>query len=158
MNTSRKGEVFRSVDGWARIRHVEGTRSTRETSKQSQSEVAIHYSILRLQSWTLHKSNTSFRCVIFVHLSFSSRNLIGKTDIFLNTRQKRVKELRTAPLEVQLSDESVESLKLLKPEGDLFRDRDRNLVERGIVEPRFGPNKLENDISWLTGYPGSGIK
>ena len=57
------------------------------------------------------------------------------------TRQKRVKELPTAPLEVQLSDELAESLRLLKPEGNLFRDRYRSLVERGIVEPRFAPNK-----------------
>lgn len=56
-------------------------------------------------------------------------------------RRKRVKDLPTAPLEVQLSDELTESLRLLKPEGNLFRDRYRSLVERGIVEPRFAPNR-----------------
>ena len=56
-------------------------------------------------------------------------------------RQKKVKELPIAPLELQLSDELAESLRLLKPEGNLFRDRYRSLVERGIVEPRFAPNK-----------------
>jgi nucleolar protein 53 len=56
-------------------------------------------------------------------------------------RQKKLKELPVAPLEVQLSDELAESLRLLKPEGNLFRDRYRSFVERGIVEPRFAPNK-----------------
>jgi nucleolar protein 53 len=46
----------------------------------------------------------------------------------------------TAPLEVQLSDELAESLRLLKPEGNLFRDRYRSMVERGLVEGRFAPN------------------
>ena len=55
--------------------------------------------------------------------------------------QKNAKELPTAPLEVQLSDELSESLRLLKPEGNLFRDRYRSLVGRGIVEPRFAPAK-----------------
>ena len=57
------------------------------------------------------------------------------------TRQKKPKELPTAPLEIQLSDELAESLRLLKPEGNLFRDRYRSIVERGIVEPRFVPAK-----------------
>jgi nucleolar protein 53 len=56
-------------------------------------------------------------------------------------RRRRVKDLPSAPLEVQLSDELTESLRLLKPEGNLFRDRYRSLVERGIVEPRFAPNR-----------------
>ena len=56
-------------------------------------------------------------------------------------QRKKVKELPVAPLEVQLSDELAESLRLLKPEGNLFRDRYRSLVERGIVEPRFVPAK-----------------
>jgi nucleolar protein 53 len=57
------------------------------------------------------------------------------------SRQKKLKDLPTAPLEVQLSDELAESLRLLKPEGNLFRDRYRSLVERGVVEPRFVPAK-----------------
>jgi nucleolar protein 53 len=64
---------------------------------------------------------------------------ISKTSSRLRT--KKVKELPTAPLEVQLSDELAESLRLLKPEGNLFRDRYRSMVERGIVEPRFRPVK-----------------
>jgi len=55
-------------------------------------------------------------------------------------RQKKLKELPTAPLEIQLSDELAESLRLLKPEGNLFRDRYRSMVARGIVEGRFAPN------------------
>ena len=65
---------------------------------------------------------------------------ISKAKLTL-TRQKKLKELPTAPLEVQLSDELAESLRLLKPEGNLFRDRYRSFVERGIVEPRFAPNR-----------------
>jgi nucleolar protein 53 len=57
------------------------------------------------------------------------------------SRIKKVKELAVAPLEVQLSDELAESLRELKPEGNLFRDRYRSLVERGIVESRFAPSK-----------------
>jgi nucleolar protein 53 len=56
-------------------------------------------------------------------------------------KPKKTKELPVAPLEVQLSDELAESLRLLKPEGNLFRDRYRSLVERGIVEGRFQRNR-----------------
>lgn len=54
---------------------------------------------------------------------------------------KKVKELPVAPLEIQLSDELSESLRLLKPEGNLFRDRFRSIVERGMIEPRMKPVK-----------------
>jgi nucleolar protein 53 len=55
------------------------------------------------------------------------------------SKVKKPKELKEAPLEVQLSGELAESMRLLKPEGNLFRDRYRSFVERGIVEPRFRP-------------------
>ena len=57
------------------------------------------------------------------------------------SKVKKPKELAVAPLEVQLSNELTESLRLLKSEGNLFRDRYRSLVERGIVEPRFSASK-----------------
>lgn len=44
--------------------------------------------------------------------------------------------LPRAPLELQLPDELAESLRQLKPEGNLVRDRFRSLRERGIVEVR----------------------
>ncbi|RPA87582.1 P60-like protein [Ascobolus immersus RN42] len=44
--------------------------------------------------------------------------------------------LPRAPLELQLPDELAESLRQLKPEGNLIRDRFRSLRERGIVEVR----------------------
>jgi len=56
-------------------------------------------------------------------------------------KSKKPKELPVAPLELQLSDELAESLRLLKPEGNLFRDRYRSFVERGIVEGRFQKNR-----------------
>jgi len=56
-------------------------------------------------------------------------------------KPKKPKELPVAPLEVQLSDELAESLRLLKPEGNLFRDRYRSFVERGVVEGRFSENR-----------------
>lgn len=56
-------------------------------------------------------------------------------------KSKKPKELPVAPLELQLSDELAESLRLLKPEGNLFRDRYRSFVERGIVEGRFERNR-----------------
>ncbi|RPB04222.1 P60-like protein [Choiromyces venosus 120613-1] len=41
-----------------------------------------------------------------------------------------------APLELQLPDELADSLRTLKPEGSLLRDRFRSLRERGVVESR----------------------
>lgn len=41
-----------------------------------------------------------------------------------------------APLEVVLADELQESLRLLKPEGNLLRDRYRNMLVQGRVEAR----------------------
>ncbi|KAG0642095.1 ribosome biogenesis protein Nop53/GLTSCR2 [Tuber brumale] len=41
-----------------------------------------------------------------------------------------------APLEVQLPEELADSLRTLKPEGSLLRDRFRSLRERGVVEGR----------------------
>ncbi|CAZ80747.1 unnamed protein product [Tuber melanosporum] len=41
-----------------------------------------------------------------------------------------------APLEVQLPEELADSLRTLKPEGSLLRDRFRSLRERGVVECR----------------------
>lgn len=63
------------------------------------------------------------------------------SDTFGTGKSKKPKELPVAPLEVQLSDELAESLRLLKPEGNLFRDRYRSFVERGIVEGRFERNR-----------------
>ncbi|NWJ07528.1 NOP53 protein, partial [Crypturellus undulatus] len=39
-------------------------------------------------------------------------------------------------LEVQLSDELAESLRLLKPEGNVLRDRFKSLQRRNLIEPR----------------------
>jgi len=39
-------------------------------------------------------------------------------------------------IEVQLADELADSLRTLKPEGNLLRDRYRSAQERGLVEPR----------------------
>ncbi|EWC48622.1 hypothetical protein DRE_01844 [Drechslerella stenobrocha 248] len=44
--------------------------------------------------------------------------------------------LPQAPLELQLPDELADSLRRLKPEGNLLRDRYRNLRERGLIETR----------------------
>ncbi|XP_006037008.1 ribosome biogenesis protein NOP53 [Alligator sinensis] len=39
-------------------------------------------------------------------------------------------------LQVQLSDELPESLRVLKPEGSLLRDRFKSLQKRNLIEPR----------------------
>ncbi|KAJ6262008.1 Ribosome biogenesis protein NOP53 [Drechslerella dactyloides] len=44
--------------------------------------------------------------------------------------------LPPAPLELQLPEELTDSLRRLKPEGNLLRDRYRNLRERGVIETR----------------------
>jgi nucleolar protein 53 len=45
-------------------------------------------------------------------------------------------DIPEAPLEVVLSDELQDSLRLLKPEGNLLKDRFRSMVVRGKVESR----------------------
>jgi nucleolar protein 53 len=44
--------------------------------------------------------------------------------------------LPEAPLEVVLPDELRDSLRLLKPEGNLLKDRFRNMMLQGKVEAR----------------------
>lgn len=39
-------------------------------------------------------------------------------------------------IHVQLQDELSESLRLLKPEGNLLKDRFQSIVERNLIEPR----------------------
>ena len=46
-------------------------------------------------------------------------------------------QLAQMPLEIKLSDELTDSLRLLKPEGDLAKERFRSLQERGLIEPRL---------------------
>ena len=41
-----------------------------------------------------------------------------------------------APLEVVLPDELKDSLRLLRPEGNLLKDRFRSMMVRGKIEPR----------------------
>lgn len=60
-----------------------------------------------------------------------------------------------APLELQLPDELAESLRTLKPEGNLLRDRFRSLRERGILETRLPVTqrrKYQKKISEKWGY------
>ena len=47
--------------------------------------------------------------------------------------------LPQAPLELQFEDELADSLRRLKPEGNLLKDRYRSLMERGILETRVMP-------------------
>ncbi|KAK9448819.1 ribosome biogenesis protein Nop53/GLTSCR2 [Limtongia smithiae] len=55
-----------------------------------------------------------------------------------SVRKHRLGKYRVAerPLEVKLSDELTDSLRLLKPEGNLSKDRFISLQERGIIESR----------------------
>lgn len=47
-----------------------------------------------------------------------------------------VRSVPEAPLEIVLPDELQESLRLLKPEGNLIKDRYRNMILRGKIESR----------------------
>jgi nucleolar protein 53 len=47
-----------------------------------------------------------------------------------------VASIPEAPLEVVLPDELRDSLRLLKPEGNLLKDRFRSMMVRGKVESR----------------------
>ncbi|KAM6326943.1 ribosome biogenesis protein NOP53, partial [Alca torda] len=40
------------------------------------------------------------------------------------------------PLDLQLSEELAESLRTLKPEGSVLRDRFKSLQKRSLIEPR----------------------
>ncbi|KAF5101672.1 hypothetical protein D0Z00_000746 [Geotrichum galactomycetum] len=50
-------------------------------------------------------------------------------------------QLAELPLEVKLSDELTDSLRLLRPEGNLAKERFRSLQERGLIEPRVPVQK-----------------
>ncbi|KAF3938095.1 hypothetical protein ABW19_dt0206364 [Dactylella cylindrospora] len=67
--------------------------------------------------------------------------------------------LPQAPLELQLPEELTDSLRRLKPEGNLLRDRYRNLRERGVIETRVatqqkkGKKKLTEKWSYKDWKP-----
>lgn len=56
-------------------------------------------------------------------------------------RMSRNHKLADTPLELKLSDELTDSLRLLRPEGNLSADRFRSLQERGLIEPRVPVQK-----------------
>ncbi|KAK9244253.1 ribosome biogenesis protein Nop53/GLTSCR2 [Lipomyces tetrasporus] len=67
----------------------------------------------------------------------------GKTTIDLTKTKKNVRKHKLGkhpvmerPIEVKLSDELTDSLRLIKPEGSLAKDRFISLQERGIIESR----------------------
>ncbi|KAI9199481.1 ribosome biogenesis protein Nop53/GLTSCR2 [Polychytrium aggregatum] len=45
-------------------------------------------------------------------------------------------KFKSAPLEIQLTEELSDSLRSLKPEGNMFKDRFLSLQERKLIEPR----------------------
>jgi len=57
---------------------------------------------------------------------------LAQSDILLLTQHS----IPDAPLEVVLPDELRDSLRLLKPEGNLLKDRFRSMMIRGKVESR----------------------
>lgn len=57
-------------------------------------------------------------------------------EVELRTRRFGVHHVPEGPLEVVLADELQESLRLLKPEGDLLGERFRSMMVRGKVETR----------------------
>lgn len=61
--------------------------------------------------------------------------LIAATLVIVSNMTSRVPE---AQLEVVLPDELQDSLRLLKPEGNLIKDRYRNMILRGKIESRKG--------------------
>ncbi|BFZ58479.1 hypothetical protein PYCC9005_005542 [Savitreella phatthalungensis] len=68
---------------------------------------------------------------------------LGETRMPLMRKRKFGKHaLPQDPLEVQLSDELAESLRTLRPEGNVFKDRFLSLVKRGVVEARI-PHTLK---------------
>ena len=54
---------------------------------------------------------------------------------------KRVAKVRRMPLEVQLEEELADSLRTVKPEGNLLADRFRSLQERVVIEPNTSLRK-----------------
>ncbi|KAK6333471.1 hypothetical protein TWF718_011280 [Orbilia javanica] len=74
-------------------------------------------------------------------LTLKERAVAKRTALTPAKRQVRRRKfdkstLPQAPLELQLPEELADSLRRLKPEGNLLRDRYRNLRERGIIETR----------------------
>lgn len=76
-------------------------------------------------------------------------------------KSKRLKQLKRAhsahpvapqPLAVKLSDELEDSLRRLKPEGNLIKERMRNLQARGIVEARVPVKKPKSRSKMVEKY------
>lgn len=69
----------------------------------------------------------------------------GASDRPKNKKRKLLKNkhpLVETPLEVKLSDEIEDSLRRLRPEGDIAKERFRNLQARGLIEARV-PQKVK---------------
>ena len=60
----------------------------------------------------------------------------GNPEVVLRKQRFGKKAVPNTPLEVVLPDELEDSLRRLKPEGNLLTDRYRNLIINGKIEPR----------------------
>jgi nucleolar protein 53 len=139
-------------NGDASVADPRGTskQSTRKTKQQRRKAAQVLEEKRAAAERAVQK-----RLLASVHNIKSVRRTV---EIHLSKRQQLVEERRAAriarikcglagerfgkfkvakgEIDVQLGDELVESLRELKPEGNLFRDRYLNLQHRGLLEPR----------------------
>uniref|UniRef100_A0A671SXN2 Ribosome biogenesis protein NOP53 n=1 Tax=Sinocyclocheilus anshuiensis TaxID=1608454 RepID=A0A671SXN2_9TELE len=106
---------------------VIGPTATQEkkTEKQRKKEKAKR---IKVKNRSLHKKlwnkNTKVDAVV------TCCSLIGIESVLFFRR------FQTPDLDVQLSDELASSLRSLKPEGSILKDRFKSLQKRNIIEPR----------------------
>ena len=91
-------------------------------------------------------SHTRYAAWEGFHSDISSSEEEETGDVELRRRRLGKFVPPNAPLEVVLPDELQDSLRLLKPEGSLFKDRFRSLVVQGKIEARrpVGQSKKPN--------------
>lgn len=120
------------------------TQAQRNKDSRKKQQIALETAI-RAQK-AQRKALSSLGSLIESNLELSDEQKQGLvTEVRKNSKVRKHKygkhQIPQDPLEIQLSDELAESLRTLKPEGNLFKDRFISLVKRGIVEARIPQSK-----------------
>jgi len=115
--------------------------------KRDQQALRIRQIAKEVQAKELERSQSNLKAI-------DSSDESGDEEI-LRRRKFGKTPIPQAPLEVVLADELQESLRALRPEGNLLRDRFRNLLVNGKIEmrrPITQPKKARRDYTEKWSY------
>ncbi|KAJ3414070.1 hypothetical protein HDV05_007104 [Chytridiales sp. JEL 0842] len=80
----------------------------------------------------------------------TKRSQLREAEALKGPKQVGPHKFKEAPIEIKLTEELTETLRELKPEGNLFKDRFLSLQERSLIEPRVPVGKRQRYKKTIT--------